>query len=256
MQEWNPIQYEKFIKSRTIPAKDLISKIEIDPNTIFDLGCGPGNSTKALKDAFVNASVLGGDVSKNMIERAKEKYPGLSFILFDANTDFDSLEIKYDLIFSNACLQWIQDHDSLISKMIHALNDGGVLAVQIPIQQEHPVHKILMKLASSEKWKLRFKYQIHYNNLSKREYYDVLSKYSCDFEIWETIYCHSMPSHESILEWFRAAGMRPYLEQLSEKEKVEFENDVLLKLIEEYPFQKNGEIMFEYPRLFFVAKKG
>ena len=51
MPNWNPIQYEKFLKDRTQPAIDLASRLEVfAPNSILDLGCGPGNSTKVIKD--------------------------------------------------------------------------------------------------------------------------------------------------------------------------------------------------------------
>ena len=53
MPNWNPIQYEKFLKDRTQPAIDLANRLEeFAPNSILDLGCGPGNSTKVLKEKF------------------------------------------------------------------------------------------------------------------------------------------------------------------------------------------------------------
>lgn len=48
MSDWNSAQYSKFVKERTQPALDLISRIsELDPDNILDIGCGPGNSTAA-----------------------------------------------------------------------------------------------------------------------------------------------------------------------------------------------------------------
>ena len=65
MNDWNPILYEKFLKERTLPAKDLLSKIDIaSPQKIIDIGCGPGNSTKVLFDKFPNAKIIGIDNSK------------------------------------------------------------------------------------------------------------------------------------------------------------------------------------------------
>ena len=62
MPNWNPIQYEKFIKDRTQPAVDLANRLEaLNPTSILDLGCGPGNSTKVLKDKFPNARIVGTD---------------------------------------------------------------------------------------------------------------------------------------------------------------------------------------------------
>ncbi|HOQ75328.1 MAG TPA: hypothetical protein PK369_02000 [Thermoclostridium sp.] len=62
-----------------------------------------------------------------------------------------------------------------------------------------------------------------------------------------------MKSHENIMEWYRGTGLRPYLDVLPGEKKSEFEQDVLGRLIEAYPKQKNGEIIFRFPRLFFTA---
>jgi trans-aconitate 2-methyltransferase len=132
---------------------------------------------------------------------------------------------------------------------------GGTLAVQIPVQREHPVHAILHTLAQSEKWRDLLTPR-PYNNLLVEEYFDLLSEISADFELWKTVYFHRMPDHESILEWYRGAGLRPYLEQLSNPAAKDFENDVLAALQKEYPHKKNGEILFAFPRLFFIATKG
>ena len=94
-----------------------------------------------------------------------------------------------------------------------------------------------------------------YHNLSESEYYDVLSELTDHFRIWETAYFHSMPSYESILEWYRGTGLRPYLEQLSADDHAAFSADVMQCLKDAYTVQKNGEIIFRFPRLFFVAQK-
>ena len=88
MPNWNPIQYEKFLKDRTQPAIDLANRLEaLSPTSIFDLGCGPGNSTKVLKDRFPNAKVVGADNSEEMLSKARELYPTIEFIHLDANGD-------------------------------------------------------------------------------------------------------------------------------------------------------------------------
>ena len=134
------------------------------------------------------------------------------------------------------------------------LNSSGILAVQIPMQAEHPVHIMINELINTDKWKSKVAPR-QYNNLNTTEYYDVLSDISSDFEIWETTYCHRMPSYESIIEWYKGTGLRPYLEQLNESDADDFTNDVYVKLKQQYKMQKNGEILFRFPRLFFIARK-
>ena len=51
---WDSQQYLKFANERNRPCLDLISKLQGDFNTILDLGCGPGNSSKNLFHQYRN----------------------------------------------------------------------------------------------------------------------------------------------------------------------------------------------------------
>ena len=254
MPNWNPIQYEKFLKDRTQPAIDLANRLEeFATNSILDLGCGPGNSTKVLKDEFPTAKIIGADNSDEMLEKAKGLYPDIEFINLDANGDLNEVNEKFDIVFSNACIQWLPNHNELLPKLMTLLKPNGILAIQIPMQREHPVHIIINELVNTTKWNDKITPR-QYNNLTTEEYFDVLSHISNDFEIWETTYCHRMPSYESIIEWYKGTGLRPYLEQLTENDSKEFINDVYSKLKHQYKVQNNGEILFRFPRLFFIIK--
>lgn len=255
MPNWNPIQYEKFLKDRTHPAIDLANRLEgFVLNSILDLGCGPGNSTKVLKDKFPNAKIIGADNSDEMLEKARELYPDIEFINLDANDDLHEINEKFDMVFSNACIQWLPNHYELLPKLMTLLKPNGILAIQIPMQREHPVHMIINELANTAKWSDKITPR-QYNNLTTEEYFDVVSHISNDFEIWETTYCHRMPSYESIIEWYKGTGLRPYLNQLTESDAEGFVNDVFVKLKQRYKMQKNGEILFRFPRLYFMVRK-
>ena len=255
MPNWNPKQYEKFLKDRTRPAIDLVNRLEeFAPNSILDLGCGPGNSTKVLKDIFPTAKIIGADNSNEMLEKARELYPDNEFINLDANGDLHEVNEEFDIVFSTACIQWLPSHKELLPKLMTLLKQNGILAIQIPMQREHPVHIIINELVNTAKWSDKITPR-QYNNLTTEKYFDVLSDISNDFEIWETTYCHRMPSYESIIEWYKGTGLRPYLEQLTESNAADFVNDVFVKLKQRYKMQKNGEILFRFPRLFFIAKK-
>lgn len=256
MSGWNAEQYAKFIKERTLPSIDLANKINLEnPREIIDIGCGPGNSTRVLKDRFPDAHIVGADYSQNMIDKAKSQNDGIDFMLFDANNDFPLLNKKFDVVFSNACIQWIPNHRELIKNMMGVLNDGGVLAVQTPMNYKEPIHRIISELSTGGKWKNKFDNPRIFYNLTQSEYFDLLSEVSSDFSVWETVYCHRMPSHESIMDWYKGTGLRPYLEALSEEDAIEFENDVYEEVVRAYPIQANGEIIFRFPRFFFTAVK-
>ena len=255
MKKWNAEQYLLFKNGRTQPAWDLASQIDLDqPASILDIGCGPGNSTDVLARRYPGADILGIDNSEEMIAAASAKSPHLRFQILDARKDLAKLEQTYDVIFSNACIQWIPNHERLIKELMSLLRSGGVLAIQVPMIWEEPLHKELKALAASEKWSGLMHVEECFHHLRYEEYYDVLAENSADFCAWETVYLHRMPSHEAILEWYRGTGMLPYLSALPEEKRTAFEEDYLNRLKTIYPVQKNGEILFRFPRFFFVAK--
>ena len=253
MPEWSSEQYIKFLNERTQPAIDLAAKIHLEnPQSGIDVGCGPGNSTKVLADLFSKARIIGADNSVDMINKARALNPKLEFMLFDASDDFEGIG-SFDIVFSNACIQWIPDHPKLLRKMMSLLNDGGVLAVQTPMNYSEPIHEIITELAESREWREKTGNPRVFHNLEQEEYFDLLAEISSDFTIWETIYCHRMPSHESIMEWYKGTGLRPYLEMLSEKDAKRFEAEVFSEVKKAYPVQANGEVIFRFPRFFFTA---
>lgn len=257
MPDWNATQYLKFRGQRTQPSIDLAEKIGLSaPSDVIDIGCGPGNSTAVLRKKYPNAKILGIDVSEDMIETAKRTYPDMEFLLLDAGKDLKNLERKFDIVFSNACIQWIPDHRSLLPDMMSILKDGGVMAVQTPMNYKEPIHQIIGRLAASEKWREKLGTPRVFYNLSQEDYFDVLAGISSDFTMWQTTYFHRMPSHESIMEWYSGTGLRPYLNALKNDEDREaFWNEVFAEVKVAYPIQENGEIIFRFPRLFFTAVK-
>lgn len=256
MADWNSGQYLKFKKERTQPAIDLAARIQLTaPSRVIDIGCGPGNSTAVLKNRFPNADILGVDVSQNMLERAAHDHPDITFRLLDVSKDDWKLDGKFDVVFSNACMQWVPDHRKLLSKMMGLLNDGGNMAVQIPMHTGAPVHSILEEVSGSAAWRERFPNPRRFYTLTVEEYAGILADLSSDFDIWTTAYWHRLPSHEAILEWYKSTGLKPYLEVLDDAGQAAFLADIFREIKKHYAVQKNGEILFRFPRLFFMAVK-
>lgn len=256
MLDWNPNLYLKFAKERTQPAKDLISHIEKEnPRRIIDIGCGPGNSTKELHIRWRNAQIIGLDSSETMLAKAKTDYPELEWLACNANEDLSFLG-KFDIVFSNAAIQWIPDQKGLLTRLLCLLNDNGVLAIQIPNTKYMPIHMAVLQTAAEDRWQQHFKNMgsnLFFEDLSF--YYDILSPLVKDVELWETNYNHIISGHEGIVEWYKSTGMKPYLEKLNESEKDEFADGVLAKIRNEYQKQEDGNVLFPFRRLFFVVYK-
>ena len=251
MSDWNSIQYLKFKSERTQPAIDLAVRIKNDPQTIVDIGCGPGNSTKVLRDIFPNAEILGIDSSPNMIEKAKTEYPDISFRLCDAL----ALEGTYDLLFSNACLQWIPDHVTLIPSLMEKLNDGGILAVQIPMNGDEPLFCLIREVADEPKWGLSGVKLQSNETLTPTEYYNILSGCSSAFNTWEIKYYHTMPDHKALVDWVKSTRLRPYLDYLGAERGAEFEAELVKRSKKLYPIMSDGNVVLGFRRFFFTAQK-
>jgi len=257
MPDWNAQQYLLFKKERTQPAIDLAARLEHEaPTKALDVGCGPGNSTAVLKERFPGARVIGADSSENMVETAKKDHPELEFIRCDISADIDSLPHDFDIVFSNACLQWIPDHPALLPRLMGLLKPGGLLAVQIPMNFQEPIHKIIESTVSQPPWTELIPHTRLFYTLSQEAYYDILSDISTNFTLWQTTYLHRMPSHQAIMDWYSSTGLRPYLDAAVDEDAREgFYQEVFRQVQEAYPVQKNGEIIFRFPRFFFIAKR-
>lgn len=255
LSDWNPELYLKFKKERTQPSRDLAARLEGSPQKALDVGCGPGNSTRVVADRFPGAKVTGIDFSPNMVEAARKEHPELEFFQCDVSEPLDCLPHDFDLVFSNACLQWVPDHPNLLPRLMGLLKPGGTLAVQIPMNFEEPIHRIIQKTVSLPQWRERIPYHRDFYTLKQEEYFDLLTEISSDFTLWTTTYLHRMPSHQAIMDWYSSTGLKPYLDAAVDGEARQgFYDEVFRQVKEAYPIQKNGEIIFRFPRFFFLAK--
>ncbi|MBN1428716.1 MAG: methyltransferase domain-containing protein, partial [Anaerolineae bacterium] len=114
--DWNPELYMKFGNERTQPSIDLVNRIRPNkqPQSMIDIGCGPGNSSQVLTQRWPNARLVGVDSSPSMIEMARRDYPQHEWVLADASTF--SPDGRFDIVFSNATIQWLPDHERLLAR--------------------------------------------------------------------------------------------------------------------------------------------
>lgn len=201
---WNAEIYNRYGKERIQPSIDLVARIrEMKFQRILDVGCGTGMSTVPLVSTWENAEIIGIDMSKEMLEKARELLPTVSFIQRDCSKSL--LDVgTFDLIFSNAFVQWLPDQEEFIANAFSMLNEKGIFAAQIPLFEEMPANQCIRKAEGifADKFKgiEKHKYVLH----SASEYYDMAAKCTDKIEMWITNYCHEMENHRKILEIGRA----------------------------------------------------
>ena len=255
---WDPGQYLKFRDERTRPSLDLAARIELAaPATILDVGCGPGNSTEVLHEPLARRPhhrprQLAAD-DRRGARFARLGRVGLRAMPRSSGTSGD--RATWDLVFSNATLQWIPDHERLVPRLFGLLKPGGALAVQVPANAGSPLHRSLVRTADDPRWR-RFTAgcasRLVYHEPSF--YYEMLCGLAERVEVWETTYHHALANHRALVEWYRGTGMRPCLERLpDDASRRAFEDAVLEGCRADYPVQPDGRVVYPFTRLFFTA---
>jgi trans-aconitate 2-methyltransferase len=251
---WNPDLYLRYAAYRARPADDLLPRLTLSiPGDIYDLGCGPGTLTKRLKDKWPARHVTGVDSSAEMLAAAREKFPtGIDW----QQADIAAWTAPHPaaLVFANASLHWVGDHDTLIPRLMAQVAPGGVLAIQVPESGAQPYHKAIEALAVSAKWRARFEgIHAHADPLPATVYYDLLTPLAAGVDLWETEYHHVLEGENPVTEWISSTGLVPFLSVLSENEKPDYLADYSAAAAKAYPRQSDGKVLFTMRRLFIVA---
>ena len=253
MYSWDSGQYLRFANERTQPALDLVARIGLEvPRRIVDLGCGPGNSTAILKARWREAEVTGLDSDADMLKAARRDHPGIAFAAADIAEWLP--DQPYDLVFSNAALQWVGDHERLLPRLFNAVAQGGALAVQMPRNHDFQTHALMRQVAAEGPWGDRLAGARAPSPVQPPEfYYDCLAPRSVGFAIWETNYIQIMDGPDAIVSWLMGTGLRPFLARLSPDEQPVFLDRYNALLTGAFPPRADGKVMLPYPRLFFIA---
>jgi trans-aconitate 2-methyltransferase len=255
MASWDTGQYLRFLQERTQPCRDLASRIAVAGiRRMIDLGCGPGNSTAVLAERWPEAAISGIDASPEMLQAARESHPGRDWRQADIAEWAAAPGEPYDVVFSNAALQWLPDHDALLPKLLSHVTPGGAFAAQLPAH-DALAHRISRALATSQRWSHRFPDGVATWYAHEIEfYYDLLAPHASRIDLWETTYLYVMEGQQAIVEWYKGTDLRPYLAALRDPaDRDRFLEEYLRGLEEVYPRRANGRVLFPFRRMFFIA---
>lgn len=260
MTDWNDALYLRFGDQRTRAAIDLLARVRPDPaeplREVVDLGCGPGNSTALLAARWPAARITGVDSSPAMLRAAREALPALDWVQADVSHWQADPDRPVDVLFANAVLQWVPDHDRLLPRLLRQVRPGGVLALQMPANRDEPSHRWMRELPGAWADRLGVAAEAMNHVRTPADYFDLLAPLAEDIDIWETRYEQVMADAEAIVDWVRSTGLRPFLDALADDdERARYLADYRARIAQAYPARIDGRRLFRFPRLFVVVRR-
>jgi trans-aconitate 2-methyltransferase len=216
-------------------------------------GCGAGNVTAILKQRYPSADVSGIDGSAAMLEKARAATPDCRF----EQADFFQWQPRnpVDLIYSNAALHWVGEHAALFPRLLSLLSPGGALAVQMPMMHDTPFRRLQLEIAMSGPWAEHLEGIVSAPDiLTPAEYWDLLRPHVASLDIWQTIYMHALTGENALTEWASGSSLRPFLDRLSDEQKVAYRQAYTDATRPHYPRRPDGTTLLPFHRLFIVAR--
>jgi trans-aconitate 2-methyltransferase len=252
---WDPNQYLKFADHRLRPALDLLARIPTqEPGAVYDLGCGAGNVTKLLAERWPKARITGVDSSLAMLEKARAAAPRIAFVLAEL-ASWRASE-RAGVIYSNAALHWLEDHATLLPRLMEQLAPSGTLAIQMPRNHRAASHTMMVEAAEAGAWKAKLAGVRGIRTVHDPDaYYRMLAPHAARLDIWECEYLQVLEGPNPVVEWTKGTGLRPYLDALDDAAKKGFLAAYAERIAAAYPPQPDGRTLFPFRRIFIVAER-
>ena len=251
---WYPQLYLAFADHRLRPAFDLLARVPAEnPKRVTDLGCGAGNATRILQQAWPGAAITGVDSSPEMLARARKEAPDIAWVESDIAA-WRPAE-KPDVLFTNAALHWLDGHETLFPALAAQVKPGGYFAVQMPANFRAPSHRTIEDVGIDPRWRSAIEPLIKDPPTREPEfYYDLLSPITASLEIWHIEYLQVLRGDDPVAEFVKGSWLPHFLEALAEPARSEFEAEYRARLRAAYPKRPDGATLFPFKRLFIVAR--
>lgn len=254
--EFDGKKYEKASVHQKEWGNKIISELKLSGNEkILDLGCGDGALTAKLAELVPDGSVLGIDASEGMLDTAKEKEKSnLKFQLMDINNI--NLSERFDLIFSNATLHWIQDHHKMWKTIKTLLTDKGTVRFNFAANGNCAhFFKIVQEAITLTEYKdyfSKFIWPWYMPNID--EYKKLLKKWSfSEIKVWEENKDRYFPDKKTIVGWINQPSIVPFLKYLPKDKKESF-RELVINNVLNVTLQNNGTYFETFRRINVMIK--
>jgi len=264
MSDWDPELYNRFARYRAEPVEMILARLHLRAaESIVDLGCGTGDHTVELARRTSNGSALGIDSSPAMVDRASRLRATLSadlarrvnFVLGDFQNF--SADREYSIVFSNAAFQWVPDHHRLLAACFRALRPGGRLAVQMPANENEAALETMMAMADQPPWNAALgglQTPSKETVLTPEQYRALLAGLGfIEIDCHYHTFLHPMGSPAEVVEFYRATGLRRFLDHLPPDQREPFAAELTRRL--ETVYGTRGPLTFTFRRLFLWARR-
>ena len=255
--EFDGKKYEKASAHQKEWGTKLIAELDLrGTERILDLGCGDGALSAQIADLVPNGEVVGIDASRGMIEAARSKVrENLRFVLMDIN-ELNYVE-QFDVVFSNATLHWVKDHQRLLRGVVRALVKGGRLRFNFAGEGNCSHFFSVVREAMSAQ-----EFAVHFAGFDWPWYMPSVEKYSAlmgasgmdDRRVWGENADRYFPDAKEMIKWIDQPSLVPFLAHVADKDKTTFREYVIKRMIEETR-QEDGRCFETFRRINVSAHK-
>ncbi len=252
---WDPEQYLRYAGHRIRPAVELLQRVDADPIArVVDLGCGTGNTTALLAERWPAAEVTGVDNSPEMLSTARADHPDRRWVEADIATW--QPDEPLDVAYSNAALHWVDDHHTLLPRLVQMVRPGGVLAVQMPRNFDQPTHTLLAETVADGPWRdLLTPLLRDWPVLTPEAYHRALATECTEVDVWTTTYVQTLTGANPVAEWTKGSVLRPLLGALDEDDGAAFFAAYGRRIEAAYPPEPDGTTLLPFTRVFLVGRR-
>ncbi len=251
-QQWDPGQYNRFAAEREKPFFDLVDLLEpVVGGDVVDLGCGDGRLTSELHHRVGARRTRGVDSSPEMLaDAAARATEGLTFEAGDLGTWAGH---GVDVVFSNAALHWVGDHEAVLARWRDALGSGGQLAVQVPASADHPSHRIARRLADEWLGSAAPLDPVAEHVLPPERYAEVLDALGFGSQhVRLQVYGHRLATTGDVVEWMRGTSLTRFRAVLPPDDYEQFLEEYRRRLLVE--IGDRPDYFFAFKRILFWGR--
>jgi trans-aconitate 2-methyltransferase len=254
--KWNAEKYDRVNIQQIESGRELMALSNVKKtDSILDLGCGTGKLTAEMARLASRGSVTGIDSSAEMIKKARERCSGIRNItLKQIPAQAMPYAGRFDLVFSNLALQWINDTHRVSGLIYQSLKRGGRIAYQLPASNFSPeffecIDRVIRDLGHEMIFR---DWRPPWYLPTEIDYIEIL--FIVGFEnvrVFPKKYTLKFESANDAVDWW-SLGLSPYMEQLPEREQERFKYAFAMN---SEHYRSNGIIEFGMNRLFAFGEK-